>query len=286
MAENSFYYDGSLCIACRSCQVACKQWNYLPGEKTCFFAAPGGYQNPADLSSKTWTILKFYEVDEKKQVQWLFRRHHCFHCTDASCIDVCPVEPHKAMTRHPEFGTVYVNQELCIGCGSCVDACPFGVPHLDEEAEKSKKCTSCVDRVANNKLPACAKTCPTHAIRYGEKTEMYALAVDRVEELKAQGFPNANVYGIKQQGGMHSIYVLPERLEIYGLPVNPNKGDLDSIKRRGREKFAAWQIDQGSNLASVAAGPAGAALLAGLAAAGLKKLADRKERVASEETED
>jgi formate dehydrogenase iron-sulfur subunit len=279
MAENSFYYDGSLCIACRSCQVACKQWNGLPGEKTCFFAAPGGYQNPADLSPTTWNMLKFQEVDEKGKVQWLFRRHHCFHCTDANCIDVCPVEPQKAMTRHPEFGTVYVNQELCIACGSCVEACDYGVPHLDETAEKSKKCTGCVDRVSNNKLPACATTCPTHAIRYGKKTELYAQAVDRVEELRAKGFANASVYGLEQKGGLHSIYVLPERLEIYGLQPAGDTGDLESIKRRGREKFAAWQRDRDLKLAS-AGGPA---LLAGLAAAGLKKFADRRERVAREE---
>ncbi|MBM3318660.1 MAG: 4Fe-4S dicluster domain-containing protein, partial [Candidatus Eisenbacteria bacterium] len=126
MPENSFYYDASLCIACRSCQVACKQWNYLPGEKTSFFAAAGGYQNPSDLSPVTWTIIKFHEIDEQAGVKWFFRRHHCFHCTRAACIEACPVEPVKAMTRQPEFGTVHVDQNLCIGCGACAEACPYG----------------------------------------------------------------------------------------------------------------------------------------------------------------
>ena len=279
MTENSFYYDGSLCIACRSCQVACKQWNNLPGEKTTFFAAAGGYQNPSDLSPKTWTLMKFHEVMEKNGVNWFFRRHHCFHCTEAACIEVCPVEP-KAMTRHPEFGTVYVDEDKCIGCEACVEACPYGVPHVDEETEKSRKCTGCFDRVSDGRLPACAKTCPTQAIRYGSKEEMYALARKRVAELRGQGFQNANVYGFAQLGSLHSIYVLPDKLATYGLPEKPVFGDLEPARRKGREKLAALQRQGGDKLASIAAGPL---VAVGLAAAGLKKLADRKAARAREE---
>ena len=287
MAENCFYYDGSRCIACRSCQVACKQWNRLPGEKTKFFAAPGGYQNPADLSPQTWNIIKFHEMETPDGVAWFFRRRHCSHCTDAKCIEVCPVEPVKAMTRHPEFGTVYVNKELCVGCGACEEACPYGVPHVDEDLEKSRKCTGCIDRVTNDLLPACAKTCPTMAIRYGAKAEMYALAEDRAKELKRQGFKDANVYGLDQAGGLHSIYVLLAKPQVYGLPLQPTTGDLEPIKAKAKEKYAAWQRDHHTNRASVTGGPVGAALAVGLAAAaGLKKLTDRKEKVAAEEKED
>ena len=287
MAENSFYYDGSRCIACRSCQVACKQWNRLPGEKTKFFAKAGGYQNPVDLSPITWNIIKFHELNKAEGVEWLFRRHHCFHCTKANCIEVCPVDP-KAMSRHPVTGTVYVNKDLCIGCGSCVDACPYGVPHVDEDLEKSQKCTGCIDRVTSNLLPACAKTCPTQAIRYGSKDEMYAMAEKRVAELKAQGFKGANVYGTKQLGGLHSIYVLLAPLDIYALPASPTFGDLEPIKRKGQEKYAAWQREHGKSFASVVGGGAvGAAVALGVAAvAGLNKLAERKEKIAAEEEEE
>jgi formate dehydrogenase beta subunit len=221
MAENAFLYDGSLCIACRSCQVACKQWNYLPGEKTHFFAKAGGYQNPSDLSPITWTIIKFYEVMDNGKVEWLFRRFHCQHCTDAACIKACPVEPIKAMTRHPEFQTVYVNQELCIGCGACVDACPFGVPHVDEKLGKSRKCTGCYDRVSNGLTTACAKTCPTQAITYGPKDAIYKRAADRFNELKKMKFKPV-MYGTKELGGLHSILVLPAPLSKYpDIPTNP-----------------------------------------------------------------
>jgi len=219
MAGNAFLYDGSLCIACRGCQVACKQWNYLPGEKTKFFAREGGYQNPADLSPITWNMIKFNEVVKDGKVEWLFRRHHCFHCTDASCLKACPVEP-KALTRHPVFQTQYVDQDRCIGCGSCVEACPFGVPHVDESLGKTRKCTGCFDRVANGLLPACAKTCPTKAITYGAKEDIYRLATARVATLKQQGI-KADLYGTKQLGGLRSLYVLPEGLKYYDLPENP-----------------------------------------------------------------
>jgi Fe-S-cluster-containing dehydrogenase component len=182
------------------------------------------------------------------------------------------------MTRHPEYRTVYVNQERCIGCGACEEACPYGVPHVNDEIEKSRKCTGCFDRVANGMLPACAKTCPTHAIRYGSKKEMYALAQKRVKELKAQGHKSATLYGLKQLSGLHSIYVLPGKLAVYDLPETPKLGNLEPIIRKAQEKYAAWQREhRRSKLASATGtGVPGLLATAGLAAAGLKKLADRK----------
>lgn len=287
MAENSFYYDGSLCIACRSCQVACKQWNGLPGEKTEFFAAAGGYQNPSDLSPDTWNIIKFYEEMGGGKMAWLFRRHHCFHCTQASCIEACPTEP-KAMTRHPELGTVYVNEELCLGCGSCVEACPYGVPHVDEKTEKSRKCTGCYDRVPSNRIPACAKTCPTEAIRYGSKKEMYAMANKRVDELKKAGWKDANVYGPDQLGGLHSIYVLPEKLGVYGLPASPKfeVGLIESIRHKAEERYASLLREQGEKKLASLVVSSPPALALGALAVGLKKLGDRKARIAQEKTEE
>ena len=281
MAENSFYYDGSLCIGCRSCQVACKQWHGLPAEKTEFFAAPGGYQNPRGLSAQTWTLIRFQEVPKQGRVDWLFRRDHCFHCTNAACIEVCPVEP-KAMSRHPDFKTVFVSQERCIGCGACELACPHGAPHLNDDTGTSRKCEGCFDRVGNGLLPACAKTCPTRAIRYGPRDEIYALADKRMEELRAQGFQDANVYGPKQNGGLHSICVLPAKLEVYGLSKEPKLGNLEPIRRYAKDRYAAWRLERGVKMALAGGGgPTGLAFTLGLAV-GLKKLADRKEALAGD----
>lgn len=220
MAKKGYLYDGSKCIACRGCQVACKQWNQLPAEKTTFFAEAGGYQNPPDLTMLTWNLIEFKEKEVNGKVSWLFRRRACNHCTDAACIKACPVEPVKAMTRHPQYGTVYVNQDLCIGCGSCAEACPFGIPYVDENLEKSFKCWACIDRQDNGKITACANTCSTGALQFGERAKLLKKAKARLETLKAKGI-KAFIYGEKEMDGLGNIFILPGELKDYNLPKNP-----------------------------------------------------------------
>jgi len=126
MAEQiAMLIDVSKCIGCRGCQVACKQWNQLQAEKTTF---SGSYQNPIELSAKTWTLIQFVEPEDfEEDPRWLFRKNQCFHCTDATCLQVCPT---KAI-RRKENGIVYINQDICAGCKACVESCPFHVPHPD-----------------------------------------------------------------------------------------------------------------------------------------------------------
>ena len=231
MDKKGYLYDGSKCIACRACQVACKQWNQLPAEKTTFFAEGGGYQNPPDLTMLTWNLIEFKEKEEKGKVSWLFLRRACKHCIDAACIEACPVEPVKAMTRHPKYGTVYVNQDLCIGCEACAEACPFGIPYVDGNLEKSFKCWACTDRLDNGGITACAKTCPTGALLFGNREDMLKIAKKRLEELKAKG-QKAFIYGEKEMGGLGNIFLLPGELKDYTLPEKPESfAHLDEIER-------------------------------------------------------
>ena len=167
----------------------------------------------------------------------------------------------------------------------CVNACPFDVPHVSEESHKSQKCTGCYDRVEAGKLPACASACPTGAIKYGPKDEMYALAEERVAELKGKGMQHANHYGTDKLGGLHSIFVLPCKLDIYDLPADPKTGDLRPLQEEGRRAFAAWQADNPETFATLQGGQtAKAALLfGGVAAVGFKRLMERKAEVAAAE---
>jgi formate dehydrogenase beta subunit len=221
MTEKGILFDMGKCIACRACQVACKQWNELPAEKTTFFAATGGYQNPIGLSPKTYTLVKFYEVSKADQLRWLFRVQRCMHCVDPACVKACPVEP-KAMTHVKELGLVYVNRELCIGCGACHEYCPWNIPQIDDTIGKSTKCTFCVDRVTNGLMPACAKACPTGAITFGDYAQVLDMAHKAQDRLTQKG-RNPVIYGEKElQTGTHKIYVLPEPLDFYpDLPKNP-----------------------------------------------------------------
>jgi len=210
--------DTSKCTACRGCQVACKQWNDLPAEKTHNW---GSYQNPEHLSAVTWKLVTFHEDDEGDEFQWLFLPKQCLHCTDASCVSVCPTG-----AAHYRGGTVLIDQTLCIGCGYCVEACPFDVPHSmpgpdDRHKGTARKCTMCVDRIDNGLEPACAKTCPAGAYSFGERSELIAKGKAIVERLRSKGHLSASLYGENELGGLHVMFVLQDSPQKYGLPTNP-----------------------------------------------------------------
>ena len=227
MEKVAMLYDSSKCMACRGCQVACKQWNDLPGTKT---TNRGSYENPPDLSPYTWTRIRFIEKYEGGQMQWLFLAQGCMHCTDAACVKVCPT---GALKHHP-MGLVTLEQDLCNGCGYCTQFCPFHIPRLEvvnplTGEAKSSKCVFCQDRVTNGLLPACVKTCPAKALDFGDRDEMIAKGQERVKALKARGYTQANLYGVDQLGGLGRLYVLIAPPEAYGLPANPQYPALANV---------------------------------------------------------
>ena len=212
MVEKVELIDVSKCIGCRSCQIACKQWNELAAVSS---MNSGNYQNPPDLQANTWTLVRFQEVSDKNEtVKWLFRKDGCMHCTDATCVNLCPAGARFRL----ESGAIGTDDEKCVGCQSCVVACPFGKPRYSEETHKAYKCKLCNERTQKNLPPACVKACPTGALLFGKKTEMLKLAYNRVKELGG----DASLYGDKFFGGTHIIYVLEEKVNLYNaLPAKP-----------------------------------------------------------------
>jgi formate dehydrogenase iron-sulfur subunit len=138
------------------------------------------------------------------------------HCTEASCEKVCPT---NAISHQGE--AVIIDQEKCIGCGYCVQACPFHVAHKDEEGGTSRKCRFCIDRIQNGYQPACSKTCPTGAIKFGERGDLLAIGRASAQQLRINGYSDANLYGEDELGGLHTLYVLTERPTVLGLPEAP-----------------------------------------------------------------
>ncbi len=212
MSEKIQLIDTSKCTGCRGCQVACKQWNQLPAGQT---MNSGAYQNPPDLQKNTWTLVRFQEISDRDGgVDWLFRKDGCLHCTDATCVKVCPTEARFRL----DSGAIGTDNEKCAGCQLCVAACPFGKPRYEESSNKTYKCNLCAARTQNNLPPACVKACPTGALKYGEKAAMLDLAYKRARELGK----NASVYGDKFFGGTHLIFVLEEKVDLYdALPAKP-----------------------------------------------------------------
>lgn len=215
MAKKVRMIDVTKCMGCRGCQVACKQWNQLPAEKTTF---TGSYENPADFSPVTWGRVLFNDFEQGGEVKWYMNFNSCLHCTEAGCMNICPV---NAIHRTP-METVKVDPETCIACGLCITACPFDIPRVGELTKNAMwKCTSCFDRISNDLETACATTCCTGAITFGDADAKIAEAEARVSELQGMGVSSAQIYGKDELGGLGVIYVLADSPDKYGLPVNP-----------------------------------------------------------------
>src|SRR5256885_1319846 len=210
--------DVSKCIGCKACQVACMEWNHRRDE---IGTNHGVYDNPLDLTDKSWTVMRFSEVEvEQGKLEWLIRKDGCMHCEDPGCLRACPAP--GAIVQYSN-GIVDFVQENCIGCQFCVTGCPFDVPKISPSTGKVYKCTLCSDRVGAGLEPACAKACPTNAISFGTREKMLAQATSRAEQLKADGNAAATVYNPEGVGGTHVVYVLPhgDEPDLYGLPKNP-----------------------------------------------------------------
>ena len=210
--------DVSACIGCKACQVACSEWNDIRDEVgNCH----GVYDNPMDLSAKSWTVMRYTEVEQNNKLEWLIRKDGCMHCEDPGCLKACPAP--GAIVQYSN-GIVDFIHDNCIGCGYCVTGCPFDIPRISQTDHKSYKCTLCSDRVAVGQGPACAKACPTQAIVFGTKADMQAHAETRIEDLKSRGYENAGLYDPAGVGGTHVMYVLhhADKPGIYNdLPENP-----------------------------------------------------------------
>jgi formate dehydrogenase iron-sulfur subunit len=240
-----FFTDTSVCIGCKACEVACKEWNDVPEDG--YLLTGMSYDNTVALGADTWRHVAFVEKpldvrtvdlglpsvgppvppgeDQATQsgdgsLRWLMSSDVCKHCTHAGCLDVCPT---GALFR-TEFGTVVVQPDVCNGCGYCVSACPYGVIDLRKEDGRAFKCTLCYDRLKEGQTPACAQACPTESIQFGELSELRLRADVRLAELHDKGVDVARLYGRDPDdgvGGDGAFFLLLDEPEVYGLPPDP-----------------------------------------------------------------
>jgi formate dehydrogenase iron-sulfur subunit len=248
MAEPmGFYTDTTVCIGCKACEVACKEWNQLPATNGGRSTLSGdSYDNTRRLDGIHWRHVKFIEQfdADRRQGRWLMMSDVCKHCVRAGCLEVCPT---GAIIR-TEFDTVVIQSDVCNGCRDCIGACPFGVIDVNPVSGTAQKCTLCYDRMRAGMTPACAQACPTASINFGTIRELKQTAQARVEQLHGRGERGAYLYGADDTmlGGLNSFYLLVDKPEIYGLPPDPK------LPSRNLERGSVW-----SAIGAVAIGIAG-----------------------------
>jgi formate dehydrogenase iron-sulfur subunit len=281
-----FFTDTTVCIGCKACEVACKQWNDLPADGL-QFRAGASYDHTGELSATSWRHVRFVELAEPTPQlqeealralpsippagelpdlvtmaqgvggQWLFMSDVCKHCTNAGCLDACPT---GALIR-TEYQTVVLQADVCNGCGYCVPACPFGVVDRDPVDGRAGKCTLCYDRLQDGLEPACAKACPTDSIQFGPYGELVQQAERRVAELHHRGVEGAYLYGAGDEaehelaGGLGAFFLLTEPPERYGLPAEADSPIQENL-------FAATAAAVGAGMLA-AAGAAAVFVAAG-----------------------
>jgi formate dehydrogenase iron-sulfur subunit len=284
-----FFTDTSVCIGCKACEVACKEWNSVPEDGLALTGM--SYDNSVGLSADTWRHVAFIEqqkpvsvpggdgsqgatepgsadsgsadsgsadsgsADSGGGMRWLMSSDVCKHCTHAACLDVCPT---GALMR-TEFGTVVVQSDVCNGCGYCIPACPYGVIDRRQEDGRAWKCTMCYDRLGAGMEPACAKACPTDSIQFGPLDELRERAAARVGQLHEAGEPSARLYGADPGdgvGGDGAFFLLLDEPEVYGLPPDPvvTTRDLPSMWRHAGAAAAALAALAAASFAAGALG--------------------------------
>ena len=242
-----FFTDTSICIGCKACEVACKEWNGVPDDGLDLLGM--SYDNTGALGADTWRHVAFIEqsgplahpptdgagapLGLPADLRWLMMSDICKHCTHAACLDVCPT----GSLFRTEFGTVVVQEDICNGCGYCIPACPYGVIDQREADGRAWKCTMCYDRLQGGREPACSKACPTDSIQFGTLEELRERAGRRVEHLQRAGVTSARLYGEDPNdgvGGDGAFFLLLDEPEVYGLPPDPvvTTRDLPAMWRR------------------------------------------------------
>ena len=235
-----FFTDSTLCIGCKACEVACKEWNEVPSDG--FVWSGLSYDNTVALGHSTWRHVKFVEQEPivgrggnaPEHVSWEFSSDVCKHCENAGCLEACPT---GSIVR-TEFGGVYVQPDICNGCGYCVVACPFGVIDRRPDDGRAFKCTFCYDRQKAGEQPACAKACPTGSILFGDLEHLERVADRRIVELHGAGMSDAAIYNPKETsvGGTHAFFLIRGDARSYNLPINP---EIPTIHLRESWRSAA-----------------------------------------------
>jgi Fe-S-cluster-containing dehydrogenase component len=241
-------YDATVCIGCKACMAACKEYNQLPPDH---YRPDSLWDDPLDLSAKTYNIVKLYQngdsqVKDREIDGYSYIRRFCMHCVDPACASACPV---SALTKDHITGAVKYNPDLCIGCRYCQVACPYNIPKFqwDQAFPQIKKCQLCDHRMAQGGYAACCEFCPNGASIFGyvqdlrkeakrrlalRAGEMTAFPLHRVDSGEVHYQPAAlyqpKIYGEKDGGGTQVLMLAGVPYGKLGLPHLPDQSNASA----------------------------------------------------------
>lgn len=182
MTQYAFYFDGSRCTGCKTCEFACKDYYDLNTEVQYrkVYECTGGETKADENGCFTTTCFSYYVSMS------------CNHCDDPACTKVCPT---GAMHKDAETGLVSVDADKCVGCGYCHMACPYNAPKVDREKGHSVKCDGCAERVKQGEQPICVRACPARALEFGPVEDMAKLGErGNIAPLPEPTYTNPNLY--------------------------------------------------------------------------------------------
>ncbi len=209
------FIDTTRCIACKGCQVACKQWNRLPAEPTDNL---GNLQNPPDFSYTTYKLVRMREQIMDGQVRWLFFPDQCRHCLVAPCL--LRAGNTDAIYQDRDTGAViHTSDTKALNSQEITAACPYNIPRSNKDGVLAK-CTMCNDRIKRQQEPACVKACPTDCLNFGELEDMHEMADRRLKKVKS-AYPDARLLDSENVRVIFLTAYTPHKYHDYAISFDP-----------------------------------------------------------------
>ena len=223
--------DLSRCVGCRSCEAASNKEQHLPAPAKPFndFSVFDEIHHgqPRRTDETCYTIVNRYEIPGREHP--LFRKIQCNHCQEPACLTSCFV---NAYTKTPEGAVVY-NVDVCVGCRTCMIACPFYIPAFRYSSAfhpRIMKCVFCHEtRLTKGLPPACVEACPQEALTFGRRTDLVAVGKQRIRE--NPGAYVDHIYGEHEAGGTAWMYLSPAPFAQAGFDTSvPKEPILNYVK--------------------------------------------------------
>jgi formate dehydrogenase iron-sulfur subunit len=208
--------DTTVCIGCRRCEWACKEWNKLPNQKALkeYEKDQAVFQKPRRTNADTFTVVNRFD-NPRDSSRPIYVKKQCMHCYEPGCASSCFV---KAFTKRP-VGAVTYDASLCVGCRYCMAACPFDMPAYQYDnafTPEVTKCNFCFDRISKEGgVPACVGICPVETMTFGKRTDLIDLAHKKIRD-NAGRYVN-HVYGESEVGGTSWLYLSSVPFNMIGF---------------------------------------------------------------------